>query len=74
MNIADELMKLQQLHESGALSDQEFAKAKDAVLSDTSSTVEADNEGKRLVDTLFGANQTTLGDAANRYVSFQITA
>jgi hypothetical protein len=33
MNLADELQKLQQLHQAGALSDEEFAKAKDALLS-----------------------------------------
>jgi uncharacterized Tic20 family protein len=32
MTIADELQKLEQLHRSGALSDEEFAKAKDALL------------------------------------------
>src|SRR5262249_20210916 len=32
MNIADELRKLQELHRSGALSDEEFARAKAAVL------------------------------------------
>jgi hypothetical protein len=32
MSIADELQQLRQLHESGALSDEEFAKAKQAVL------------------------------------------
>ena len=28
MNVADELQKLQQLHQSGAISDEEYAKAK----------------------------------------------
>lgn len=32
MNLADELQKLQQLHQSGAISDTEFARAKDALL------------------------------------------
>ena len=32
MNIADELRKLQELHSSGALTDEEFAQAKAAVL------------------------------------------
>jgi hypothetical protein len=35
MNIADELRKLQELHRTGALSDEEFAQAKAAVLSGT---------------------------------------
>jgi hypothetical protein len=37
MNIADELRKLQELHQTGALSDEEFAQAKAAVLSGTAS-------------------------------------
>jgi len=32
MNIGDELQKLRQLHQAGALSDEEFAKAKDVLL------------------------------------------
>jgi uncharacterized protein len=32
MNVADELQKLQQLHQSGAISDEEYAKAKDNLL------------------------------------------
>ena len=32
MNVADELEKLQQLHQSGGISDEEFAKAKDRLL------------------------------------------
>ena len=35
MSIADELQKLQQLHESGAISDEEFAKAKARLLDGT---------------------------------------
>ncbi len=34
MNVADELEKLQQLHQAGSLSDEEYAKAKAALLSD----------------------------------------
>ena len=33
MNVADELEKLQQLHQSGGISDDEFAKAKAKLLS-----------------------------------------
>jgi hypothetical protein len=40
MNIADELRKLQDLHQSGALTDDEFATAKAAVLSGRGSTAE----------------------------------
>jgi hypothetical protein len=40
MNIADELQKLQQLHQAGALSDEEFARAKDKLLSGTTAIQE----------------------------------
>src|SRR5258708_1818815 len=36
MNVSDELQKLQQLHQSGALSDEEFAQAKAKVLAQPS--------------------------------------
>jgi hypothetical protein len=39
MNIADELRKLQELHSSGALTDEEFAQAKAAVLNTASTHV-----------------------------------
>ncbi len=41
MNVADELHKLDQLHQAGALSDEEFARAKDAVLNPPPVTVAA---------------------------------
>jgi hypothetical protein len=70
MNIADELQKLQQLHASGALNDEEFAKAKQAVLNGTPPARASGSEGDGLVVGLFGGKKETLGDAANRYVSF----
>jgi hypothetical protein len=57
---AEELEKLARLHESGALTDQEFARAKDAALDRKGDGAVADREGG------------SLGSAANRYVTFQI--
>jgi uncharacterized protein len=41
MNLADELLKLQQLHDSGAISDEEFAQAKAKLLTTPSSGLDA---------------------------------
>lgn len=57
--IAEELEKLARLHESGALTDDEFARAKDAAL------------GRRGDGHELGEG-SSLGRAANRYVNFQI--
>jgi putative oligomerization/nucleic acid binding protein len=59
--VAQELEKLARLHESGALTDEEFARAKDAAL-------KQDDAGA-IADRRDGAS---LGSAANRYVTFQI--
>jgi hypothetical protein len=72
MNIADELQKLQQLDESGALNDEEFARAKEAVLNSTPPSRAGGSAGEGRVGNLFGGKNESLGDAANRYVSFQI--
>jgi hypothetical protein len=74
MSITEELAKLQQLHESGALSDEEFARAKEAVLNETPPARAGRSEGEGLVEDLLGEREgkETLGTAANRYVSFQI--
>ena len=58
--VAQELEKLARLHESGALTDEEFARAKDAALNRKDDGAVADREG------------ASLGNAANRYVTFQI--
>src|SRR5262252_6572810 len=71
MDIADELKKLQQLHESGALNDEEFARAKQLVLNGTTPARAGSSEGEDLVGSLFGGKKETLGDAANRYVNFR---
>ena len=48
MDIADELQKLQQLHDSGAISDEEFAQAKAKLLTTPPSGI----------DSLFGSTNT----------------
>ena len=59
--VAQELEKLARLHESGALTDEEFARAKDAALDRKDDGAVADQrEGASFVS------------AANRYVTFQI--
>ena len=59
--VAQELEKLARLHESGALTDEEFARAKDAALNRKDDGAVADQrEG------------ASFGRAANRYVTFQI--
>ncbi|HEV8534890.1 MAG TPA: SHOCT domain-containing protein [Candidatus Limnocylindria bacterium] len=54
MGVAEELEKLADLHRSGALSEREYADAKEAVLRGATS------------------GTTRIGEAANRYVTFQI--
>ena len=60
MNITDELERLDKLHKDGALSDEEFAQAKDNLL----------NRHEESLTDEFKDN--SLGEAANRYVTFQI--
>jgi hypothetical protein len=59
--VAQELEKLARLHESGALTDEEFARAKDAALNRKDGGAVADER-----------EASSLGTAANRYVTFQI--
>ena len=59
--LAQELEKLARLHESGALTDEEFARAKDAALNHKVDRTTADDQ-----------ESGSLGNAANRYVTFQI--
>lgn len=72
MGIAEELEKLTQLHQSGALSDREYAEAKQAVLRGATTDKTTDSETSGLVRGLLGDRKATLGEAANRYVSFQM--
>ncbi|MEP6694147.1 MAG: SHOCT domain-containing protein [Chloroflexota bacterium] len=60
--IAKELEALARLHESGALTDEEFARAKKAAL-DRDDRPEVAAEPRE---------SASLGNAANRYVTFQI--
>jgi hypothetical protein len=57
MNITDELERLSQLHRDGALDEAEFAQAKARLLNENISGPPSDR---------------SLGEAANRYVTFQI--
>jgi hypothetical protein len=59
MNITDELERLGRLHKDGTLSDDEFAQAKSRLLSQP-----ADSEPREL--------DSSLGEAANRYVTFRM--
>jgi len=61
--LAQELEKLARLHESGALTDEEFARAKNAALSRKDDRPEVPSEDRE---------SASLGGAANRYVTFQI--
>jgi hypothetical protein len=72
VGIAEELEKLTQLHERGALSDQEYAEAKQAILRVATKDTPSDKTNAVVGRDLDGARNGTLGEAANRYVSFQI--
>jgi hypothetical protein len=72
VGIAEELEKLTQLHERGALSDQEYAKAKQTTLQTAAKDTTTDKQNAGLVSGLDGTRDRTLGEAANRYVSFQM--
>lgn len=83
MGIADELEKLRQLHASGGLTDEEYRVAKKKVLAEADDADHAKDgwppkrdtkDEDDLVRPIFGRSwrRDSLGDAANRYVSFQI--
>lgn len=73
VDIAGELERLAKLRAQGILSDEEFERAKDAVLAGEVGPSEGDAENEPgIIEDLFGGRRRTLGDAANRYVSFQI--
>jgi len=63
VDIAAELERLSRLHDSGALSDDEFARAKDSALG---------RGGARSDAAPIDRESGSLGKAANRYVNFQI--
>jgi hypothetical protein len=62
MDIAQELERLARLHEAGALTDEEFARAKDAALRGQGAKADPAGQGQ----------DSSLGNAANRFVNFQI--
>jgi hypothetical protein len=66
MAISDELERLRELHDGGELTDDEYARAKDAAIRGSEDRAES------LLDGMFGGDQSSLGNAANRYVNFQI--
>src|SRR6476659_1833000 len=66
MNITDELERLAKLHKDGVLNDDEFAQAKAKLLSND--TVQ---QPAQETNTWEQADRS-LGEAANRYVSFQV--
>jgi hypothetical protein len=76
MAIADELERLRELHDGGELSDEEYARAKDAAIR-AASAPPASEAGEPVDDgllgSMFGGDQSSLGNAANRYVNLQIT-
>lgn len=53
MNIADEIARLHELHRSGALTDEEFATAKEKVLASASSTTGGSNSGNASAENPF---------------------
>jgi hypothetical protein len=59
MNMTDELVRLSKLHQEGALSAEEFAQAKRKLLVSTEERRPSESD-------------RSLGEAANRYVSFQM--
>jgi hypothetical protein len=59
MNMTDELERLAQLHKSGALTDDEFAQAKAKLINPPAEQYQP-------------PPNSTLGEAANRYVSYQV--
>jgi len=71
MNITDELDKLGKLHKDGVLSDDEFVKAKTKLLNQKEEKG-SDDGGQASEDVTPESDDNSLGNAANRYVSFQI--
>ena len=77
MSLADELLKLDQLRTSGSLTTAEFEQAKKKLLDSPTELPRfaSDMQEKRkYLAELRDEGEDTLGRAANRYVSFQMTA
>jgi hypothetical protein len=75
MSIADDLQKLEQLRSSGSLSEAEFEQAKKKLLgpSPDEPRLNSDNqERKKFLPDILDGGDNSLGQAANRYVTFHI--
>lgn len=70
MSLTDELSKLAALHQSGALTEDEFQQAKARLLKPSRETDAA--ETFTTFRRLESPRENTLGEAANRYVSFKM--
>lgn len=66
MSIASEIRELQELKESGVLTEQEFVQAKKRLLSGVAPSTSKNPNPFRFCD------DASIGQAANRYVSFRI--
>jgi len=66
MKLTDDLENLSRLHKEGSLTAAEFSKAKEKLLAEESSSNSSSKKDWQEPD--------KLGDAANRYVTFQIVA
>ena len=62
---------MNKLHAGGGLTDDEFAKAK-AKLLDSEATKNIDDRGQAIEEVSRALDDNSLGNAANRYVTFQI--
>ena len=73
MDLVDQLAKLQQLKESGALNDEEFQLAKHRLLQEENTPPPAPVHDGTLLETIeeIGEESSSLGVAANRYVTYQ---
>jgi len=70
MSLTDELSKLAALRQSGALTEAEFQQAKAKLLEPTRDTGDADTLDS--LRRLQNPRDNSLGEAANRYVSFKM--
>lgn len=79
MGLADEIAKLQQLKEAGALTDEEFQAAKRKLLADDTDvpTTDTPSPVRAVVHDIIeevSDEPSTLGQAANRYVDYKNTS
>jgi hypothetical protein len=70
VDLAEQIQKRHGLHESGVLSDAEFARAKESLLEPSRPVEVHSMPGKRLRP--YPETGSSLGRAANRFVSLQI--